>query len=111
MDFRGLRKGLIMRLGKGTENNSDIHSDTRKEPSVSVDKIDDFNETRWSLRRNSEGKETWIIGNFLFKLYRFSRNSIRRVITKIVLDTEGGEYFSISIRRIFSTITSKWKYA
>jgi len=90
-------------VGKGTENNFDIHSDSLKESSVSVEKIGDFNATKWLHSRNSEGRATWLIGSFLFKLYRFSRGSIRRVIRKIVLDMEGGSYFSFTIRRIFST--------
>lgn len=55
-----------------------------------------------SLRRK-EGKEAWLIGGLLFRLYGLSeRGSFRRLIRDIVLHIEGGGHYSRTIRRIFS---------
>jgi len=50
-----------------------------------------------------EGKEAWLIGKLLFKLYGLStRGSYRQLIRFIVLRLEGGGHYSRTIRRIFS---------
>ena len=52
---------------------------------------------------HGEGNESFL-GPFLFFLYGlFNRGSIRRLICKWVIKLEKDEYFSITIRRIFST--------
>jgi len=53
--------------------------------------------------RRKEGEEShW--GPILLFLYGFfKRRSIRNLISKVVLKLEGGEYYSATIRRIFST--------
>jgi len=51
-----------------------------------------------------EGKESRIWGPLFFFLYGvFKRRSIRWLIAKMVLKLEGGELYSITIRRIFTT--------
>ena len=53
--------------------------------------------------RRKEGKEAWLIGELLFRLYGLSkRGSWRRWIRDIVLHLEGGGHYSRTIRRIFS---------
>ena len=53
--------------------------------------------------RRKEGKEAWLIGELLFRLYGLStRGSWRRWIRDIVLHLEGGGHYSRTIRRISS---------
>lgn len=60
--------------------------------------------TKKSERR--EGRES-LWGPLLYLLYgAFKRASIRRVISRIVLKLEEDEYYSVTIRRIFSTYHS-----
>jgi virginiamycin A acetyltransferase len=60
------------------------------------------NQRNRSLRRK-EGKEAWLIGELLFRLYGLTkRATIRRWIRMNVLRLEGGGHFSRTIRRIFS---------
>jgi len=55
------------------------------------------------LRDYKEGKETWLIGPLLFKLYGLTKMAtVRSFIRDIVLKLEGGGYYSRTIRRIFS---------
>ena len=54
------------------------------------------------IHEYDEGKSVWLISEFLFRIYRFSRGTIRKLICKIVLKLEGGTLFSKTIRRIFS---------
>jgi acetyltransferase-like isoleucine patch superfamily enzyme len=50
-----------------------------------------------------EGKEAWIIGELLFRLYGMTRlATIRRWIRFNILRLEGGGHFSRTIRRIYS---------
>lgn len=54
-------------------------------------------------RRRKEGKEAWLFGELLFRLYGLStRGSFRRWIRDIVLRLEGGGHYSRTIRRISS---------
>lgn len=54
-------------------------------------------------QNRKEGKEAWLIGKLLFRLYGLSkRASFRRFIRDIVLRLEGGGHYSRTIRRIFS---------
>lgn len=54
-------------------------------------------------KKRKEGKEAWLIGELLFRLYGLStRGSFRRWIRYIVLHLEGGGHFSRTIRRISS---------
>jgi len=54
-------------------------------------------------RRRKEGKEAWLLGELLFRLYGLSiRGGFRRWIRITVLRFEGGGHFSRTIRRIFS---------
>ena len=54
-------------------------------------------------RRPKEGKEAWLIGEILFKLYGITKlATIRRWIRRNILRLEGGGHFSRTIRRIFS---------
>lgn len=60
------------------------------------------NQDRASGRRK-EGKEAWLIGPLLFRLYGLSRRArFRCLIRDIVLGLEGGGHYSRTIRRIFS---------
>ena len=60
--------------------------------------------TRENQHHNrKEGKEAWLIGKLLFRLYGLcTRGSFRRLIRFIVLRLEGGGHYSRTIRRIFS---------
>lgn len=50
-----------------------------------------------------EGNRCWLIGNLLFFLYgRTKRKTIRSFIRYLILKLEGGQLFSLTIRRIFS---------
>jgi acetyltransferase-like isoleucine patch superfamily enzyme len=54
-------------------------------------------------RRRKEGKEAWLIGELLFRLYGLTKlATIRRWIRRNILRLEGGGHFSRTIRRIFS---------
>ncbi|MHC4205510.1 MAG: CatB-related O-acetyltransferase [Planctomycetota bacterium] len=54
-------------------------------------------------RRRKEGKEAWLIGELLFRLYGLTKlATIRRWIRRNILRFEGGGHFSRTIRRIFS---------
>ena len=53
--------------------------------------------------RRKEGKEAWLIGELLFRLYGLTKLvTIRRWIRRNILRLEGGGHFSRTIRRIFS---------
>lgn len=53
--------------------------------------------------RRKEGKEAWLIGPLLFRLYGLSTSGrYRAFIRDKVLGLEGGGHFSRTIRRIFS---------
>jgi acetyltransferase-like isoleucine patch superfamily enzyme len=54
-------------------------------------------------RRQKEGKEAWLIGELLFRLYGLAKlATIRRWIQRNILRLEGGGHFSRTVRRIFS---------
>jgi len=54
-------------------------------------------------RRRKEGKEAWLIGELLFRLYGLTKlATIRRWIRRNILRLEGGGHFSRTIRRIYS---------
>ena len=54
-------------------------------------------------KSRKEGKEAWLVGELLFRLYGLStRRSFRGFVRDIVLRLEGGGHFSRTIRRIFS---------
>ena len=54
--------------------------------------------------KTREGKEASVLGPALFQLYGLtSRGSIRSLIRRLALKAEGGEFYSLTIRRIFST--------
>lgn len=42
------------------------------------------------------------VNKYLVDLYGSSRASVRRLIVKFILETEGGEFLSLSLRQIFS---------
>jgi len=53
--------------------------------------------------KRGRAKEVPLIGNLLFKLYGFCRHPrIRRFIRYVVLKLEGGQFYSLTIRRIFA---------
>jgi len=53
--------------------------------------------------RRKEGKEAWLTGELLFRLYGLTKSAIiRRWIRRNILRLEGGGHFSRTIRRIFS---------
>jgi len=53
--------------------------------------------------RRKEGKEAWLIGELLFRLYGLTKlATIREWIRRNILRLEGGGHFSRTIRRIFS---------
>jgi len=53
--------------------------------------------------QRKEGKEAWLIGELLFRLYGLTkRTTIRRWIRRNILRLEGGGHYSRTIRRIFS---------
>jgi len=55
------------------------------------------------LHRRKEGKEAWLIGELLFRLYGLTkRAAIHRWIRRNILRLEGGGHFSRTIRRIYS---------
>ena len=50
-----------------------------------------------------EGKEVWLVGELLFRLYGLTKlATIRRWIRRNILRLEGGGHFSRTIRKIFS---------
>lgn len=54
-------------------------------------------------RRRKEGKEAWLIGPLLFRLYGLTKRArVRLFIRDTVLRLEGGGHYSRTIRRIFS---------
>ena len=54
-------------------------------------------------RRRKEGKEAWLIGELLFRLYGLTKLATIRIwIRRNILRLEGGGHFSRTIRRIFS---------
>ncbi|HCO96261.1 MAG TPA: hypothetical protein DIU00_20365 [Phycisphaerales bacterium] len=54
-------------------------------------------------KKRKEGKEAWLIGPLLFRLYGLlTRGSFRAFIRNVVLHIEGGGHYSRTIRRIFS---------
>lgn len=53
--------------------------------------------------KNIEGREFPLLGSFFFYLYGYTqRHYFRNKIRSLVLMLEGGEYYSLTIRRIFS---------
>ena len=53
--------------------------------------------------RRKEGKEVWLLGELLFRLYGLTKlATIREWIRRNILRLEGGGHFSCTIRRIFS---------
>lgn len=51
----------------------------------------------------TEGKENRLIGPFIFFLYHiFKHERTRKILRKIVLKIEGGDLYSVTIRKIFS---------
>jgi len=53
--------------------------------------------------RRKEGKEAWLLGPLLFRLYGLTKSvRIRNYIRYKVLSLEGGGHYSRTIRRIFS---------
>lgn len=55
-----------------------------------------------SEKNKTEGRSLFIIGDILFWLYQFERGTLRSIIRWIVLKSEGGTLYSLTIRRIFS---------
>jgi acetyltransferase-like isoleucine patch superfamily enzyme len=54
-------------------------------------------------RRRKEGKEAWLIGELLFRVYGLTKLATIRIwIRRNILRLEGGGHFSRTIRRIFS---------
>jgi len=54
-------------------------------------------------QRRKEGKEAWLLGPLLFRLYGLTKSvMIRNFIRDTVLCFEGGGHYSRTIRRIFS---------
>jgi virginiamycin A acetyltransferase len=56
-----------------------------------------------SPAKSVEGKSFPVMNHLLFRVYRFSRLTVRQLIRKMVLKLEHGELFSNTIRRIFSS--------
>jgi len=55
-------------------------------------------------RRMKEGREAWLLGGLLFRLYGLiGRRSLRALIRNVVLRLEGGGHYSRTIRRILSS--------
>ncbi len=81
--------------------------ETKSEPGNKSSKIDlrflnEIPVTHKSANKK-EGKQCRIIGSLLFFLYgKIQRGKIRSFIRNLVLKLEGGEMFSLTIRRIFS---------
>jgi len=53
-------------------------------------------------KKRKEGKYIWLIGDFLFWLYRFESGMLRYIIRSTILKLEGNTLYSHTIRRIFS---------
>jgi len=54
-----------------------------------------------------EGKESFFCSRVLLKLYRLAdKGAARSVLKKLILKMEGGEWYSVTVRRVFSRFHS-----
>ncbi len=50
-----------------------------------------------------EGRSSGAVGEVLFRLYGHAGGTLRKLIRRVVMRLEGGELYSLTLRRVFST--------